>query len=105
MVAFILSVLILSLNCFPCNDQNDVCCEQKSHSSEKQTPCGDTSESEESCSPFCQCSCCSAFSMVSASLNIENTGIEIAQNRVYTDYFQISTLEIALPIWQPPQLI
>lgn len=57
----------------------------------------------DSCSPFCQCACCAGFSM-NYSIAIVSTiapYLEIPK----TSFLSSEVIEIALPIWQPPQIV
>lgn len=58
---------------------------------------------KDACSPFCQCSCCAGF-----SINHFVPPVFIAP--VFSDnpkssFLSSEVIEVALPIWQPPQLV
>ena len=58
---------------------------------------------QDDCSPFCQCSCCAGF-----CINHIITSIEITTpggSKIQPAFLPAGILDIALPVWQPPQLI
>jgi len=63
----------------------------------------DKSCHEEACSPFCQCACCAGFSVNHFIASI--TFVPPYQGRSVFAYLPSDVLDIALPIWQPPQLV
>jgi hypothetical protein len=56
----------------------------------------------DNCSPFCTCNCCTGFSFVSAPYQVAHPVLLAAQKVSFHLPAKISN--IALPIWQPPQL-
>jgi len=60
---------------------------------------GDCSDA---CSPFCQCSCCAGFSINHFVASI--IYIPPYESITKAAYLPSSVLDVALPIWQPPQL-
>ncbi len=92
---------MLGLNCMPCMDagkqSNPVNAKMEISQS---VPCQDDHEDE--CPPFCNCSCCSYFS-INQSLTISVSSTSVL-NKSFASYLPENTIEISLPIWQPPQL-
>lgn len=95
---------MLGLSCLPCSDKNAFANaninltyltpqkqeHQKTH--------------QDYCNPFCSCSCCGLTQSSSKTGSLEL--VQIQPKSSYADnYLSASTVTIALPIWQPPQLI
>lgn len=57
----------------------------------------------DACSPFCQCSCCAGFSINHSIVAIPVLNVQ--QAIPITKYFKSGITTLALPIWQPPQLV
>ena len=55
------------------------------------------------CSPFCHCTCCAVFSInhLVASIII----VPLYESTIPTAYLPTNILDVALPVWQPPQLV
>lgn len=97
--AFIMALLVITLNGVPCADVHEL---------SKQIPGKETKKTQqpqtddESCSPFCHCSCCAGFSInhwfaqVSALLPVH-----IPQHH---SRYIASLIEISFSVWQPPKL-
>ena len=101
LTAFILAILVLILSCLPCADVDtlpDIKTELAKHSGS--VPHHDH---KDLCSPFCHCSCCSTYSLVSIPLLLPDV-TERPVAPVYTAYISKAVIEISLPVWQPPQL-
>lgn len=102
-IAFILAVLIMAFSCLPCDDSGLDHFASK-HEQEHKAPCSHhESDLEDSCSPFCHCSCCSIFSIVNPPISVP----AISSGNFTLTHFShqsVRIFEIALPIWQPPQL-
>lgn len=101
-LTYILALMILALNCVPCmdganekntNNSNSVI----SKSSEKKQ-----STESDSCSPFCTCNCCPGFTFVNKNFQLVHPFLCKAEKIALHLPFKITN--IALPIWQPPQL-
>ncbi|AMR32500.1 hypothetical protein A0256_14230 [Mucilaginibacter sp. PAMC 26640] len=58
--------------------------------------------SQESCPPFCTCSCCSTARYVAA--NQVTTIFVKTLVPVYPDYSSLAVQEQPIKIWQPPQI-
>lgn len=99
--AAIMAVVVLALSVMPCADKDNFINAGKTeiantinHQSDPQ---------QDNCSPFCQCACCAGFSVnhFIASIAI----VELFQSKTQTAFLPGGVLDIALPIWQPPQLV
>jgi hypothetical protein len=99
--AFILSMFFMSLALFPCQDNEDMALSvihvsiQKSHS-------GDNHADQESCPPFCSCSCCSTARQLTSMITM--TVFSQTVTHLYPDYAISAIQEQAIKIWQPPQI-
>lgn len=98
LLSFIGIVLVLALNLVPCGDAvaglNSSVNIEKAHHSER---------NNDNCSPFCNCACCSAASVIKDALLIS---IPFADHLpVRTVHLTGKFIAVDLPIWQPPQLI
>jgi len=98
--AFIMAVIVLALSCIPCCDVSATCERSKMEikgSQDNETQQGDV------CSPFCACTCCAGF-----SINYKVPGIQSLPKLLdinYSPSYFSALIKIALPIWQPPQLV
>jgi len=101
--ALILSLITLCLSLYPCGDADTCIDEQRpdpiAGSDHEHSP-----RDEDSCTPFCVCSCCSTHMQVpldfSLSLFLENHNTKVS-----TFYLDRPLLMDGLSIWQPPRLI
>lgn len=98
----IMAFLVLALSCLPCADKD---CVGKDDVKTALTKSADETHKshDDSCSPFCHCSCCSSY-LVAQSIPF------FTFNRTYSSaYFETlvddDLIEISLPVWQPPQLV
>ncbi|HEX7365542.1 MAG TPA: DUF6660 family protein [Pelobium sp.] len=96
----ILLLLILAMNFKPCADQifigkNDVVVSQLETAHNHSHP--------DDCSPFCYCACCAIRSFSSTQLALNHfTSAAITQK---PPFVLGGSLQISLPIWQPPKLV
>lgn len=58
---------------------------------------------QDDCSPFCTCTCCAGFSINHFIAAISS--IPPYESNLITLFLSTEVIEIALPIWQPPQLV
>lgn len=99
--AFFMATMVLLLSVRPCNDRpvpenGDTYAKIiKSHSHQD-------SDNSDLCSPFCCCSCCCSVSVTKIIATQETPVADIPA--FYQSLYTGSLSEIALPIWQPPQL-
>ncbi|MBD1362571.1 hypothetical protein IDJ77_02005 [Mucilaginibacter sp. ZT4R22] len=99
-IAFIFSFYFTLLTLLPCQDRDDMIGSithvtlQKNHSPNDE-------RGQETCPPFCTCSCCSTARQLTATIN---TGIHTQQVvREYPDYGIPAIQKQPIKIWQPPQ--
>ncbi len=99
--AFIMAFLILALSVMPCADANAVDVKAKTEFSKHSQP--HPENHPDACSPLCACNCCSGVAFFSA---IKKTGlVSLYVSPVYNSDIAPRLFSIALPIWQPPQLV
>ena len=101
-LAFIVSILVLAQSVMPCGDKESITSEAKSKTeltkANNQQP-----DQRDDCSPFCSCSCCAGVAFLAPSMKVSYL---IAQmTPVYYGTITTHLFRIALPIWQPPQLV
>lgn len=102
-ICFIFVFLITVLSVKPCSDklfsvEDDASIIAKTSQKADQSK----AEHEDLCSPFCQCSCCSTSTIISAP-----TSLTILLNVVqykYTELLPEKVLNASTSIWQPPKL-
>jgi hypothetical protein len=100
--AFILSCIILALSCLPCRDGIVARLEKGKIEFAKSTNSQQDTHKSDACSPFCSCSCCTGTNFSFTLVTVDNI---IFHNAKHAAALIPSSLrEIALPIWQPPQL-
>jgi hypothetical protein len=101
-LAFILAIMVLSFSMIPCADaagllgQDHVKVEYASQ--DKHDDAG-----IDGCTPFCICTCCAGFSVNCLSTFISK--LNLPHRTPYSSFIQENPKNIALPIWQPPQLL
>lgn len=101
--AFIMAVVVLALSIMPCADDANAMNGSKAKTELTKSPHQKDSSQSEACSPFCQCSCCAGFSinhLVAAITSIPQYG-----GNPTSSFLPANVREVALPIWQPPQLV
>ena len=101
--AFIMAFIVLALSVMPCADQDNSPNDSEQKTLITKTAHTNSDQQAGDCSPFCQCSCCAGF-----ALNHLQT--VISQLPEFSDRPEASPISsdlfsIALPIWQPPQLV
>jgi hypothetical protein len=101
--AFILAFLVLGLSCLPCLD--DVFAmnagKEKMEITKKHNQ--DRQDHNDACSPFCQCACCTGFSINHFIVLVP--AIQLFSNNLICCFLSSEAIGIALPVWQPPQLV
>ncbi|WP_371878186.1 DUF6660 family protein [Chitinophaga pendula] len=100
--AFIMACIVLALSCTYCTDGASV---MKGNNQKVAIKKSDNSRNNQSdnCSPFCQCSSCPGF-YISKSINSSEL-IVFQTSPQFSVLHSSNVIGIALPIWQPPQLI
>src|SRR5689334_3616848 len=97
--AFLMAFLVMALSVMPCADGGAFGKEPVKIAKTHQ----DNSPQEDDCSPFCQCACCAGFSIQPAIVTI--SPVAFYNSVEHGGFYNPATIDIALPIWQPPQLV
>lgn len=102
-VALILAFLVLALSVMPCADADAAINDGKDKSKITRTIEREQHNDDDACSPFCYCACCASFSInhFIASIIV----IPPYRNNSTGSFLPADVVEVALPIWQPPQLV
>ncbi|WP_394333524.1 DUF6660 family protein [Cnuella takakiae] len=102
-LGFIMAFLVLVLSCLPCADQGmSSGIKDVKHELVKKMKSPESGD-EDSCSPFCQCSCCPGFSIAHPLLAYDFSTKHISL--LFPPPTSSKQIGIPLPIWQPPQLV
>ncbi|WP_143774322.1 DUF6660 family protein [Niastella vici] len=101
--AFIMAVIVLMQSWMPCADDAAVSTGAKANTIISKSPAQQKDKNHnDNCSPFCQCACCAGFSINHSFASV--SALEVICSQHFTSYLPINIIEIALPVWQPPQL-
>jgi hypothetical protein len=99
---FILSFFLLYLSCLPCSDSTEANAKSEvkiSVSTNQQ----EHSNSNEACTPFCNCSCCAASAFYSPLNKVQDAKI-VFQPEKFPLYNESFNSEVSYSIWQPPKI-
>lgn len=101
-IAFIMAVMVLALSVMPCADDANAANSSKAKMELTKSTHQKDSPQNEACSPFCQCSCCTGFTInhFVATINV----IPQYNTNPISSFLPSDVREVALPVWQPPQL-
>ena len=97
-----MTVMVLALSCMPCMD--DAYAMNSSNAKTEFSKPGKQQEHNDTdaCSPFCTCNCCTGFTFLFTPYQIDHSISLSAEKTAFHLPSKIS--DIALPVWQPPQL-
>ena len=101
--AFLMAIMVLALGVMPCADDANAMDNSKAKTELTKSTHQKDSPQSEACSPFCQCSCCAGFYInhFIASIII----IPLYGGNSSCRFLPADVNEVALPIWQPPQIV
>lgn len=101
--AFIMAFLVLALSVMPCADAGATIYDGKAKSEITKTTDAQGHTDADACSPFCYCACCASFSInhFIVSFNIIPPNV----SNPISSYLPADIIEVALPVWQPPQIV
>ncbi|MES2276236.1 MAG: DUF6660 family protein [Bacteroidota bacterium] len=99
--AFIFSLYITSLALIPCQDREDTIA-SFNHVSVQKSHAVNDERGQESCPPFCTCSCCSTARQLTETITMGVFTKPVT--RVYPGYTIPAIQEQSIKIWQPPQI-
>jgi hypothetical protein len=100
-VAFIFSLYFTLLALLPCQDREDMIASVMHVTVQKSRSC-DEQKGQETCPPFCTCSCCSTARHLTTTVFFSVFTKTVI--RVYAEYSIPGLLEQSINIWQPPQI-
>ncbi|MHA4811312.1 DUF6660 family protein [Flavitalea flava] len=101
---FFMAFLLLTLSCMPCGDDFLSVPDGKTRSEISKRPLRNQDHKDtDTCPPFCQCSCCATFSINDGIQAVSITDQGALPN--YYSHLSFRVQKMALPIWQPPQLV
>jgi hypothetical protein len=95
---YLMAFLVLSLSCFPCADNAPAAMNESK--TEMSMPAHPQDNHEDNCSPFCQCSCCSGFSINHFITFFSPSPIICSKD--FPVFRPAGPSKISLPVWQPP---
>jgi len=102
-LTFIMAFLVLTLSCLPCADCDAVMKDNKAKTALTKTSGAKHNDHEDSCSPFCHCTCCSTHLVVQ---NIPFFSFNrFSSFTHFQSLIEDNLLERSNPVWQPPQLV
>ena len=110
LIASILAIYILLLSCLPCADAETTAgvpvmtATEAAHNGSTNNPHGHHDTAPDLCSPFCHCSCCVVFTIVSNAVIIPVQPAAL-HTPVLPGYCHTHTNSISLPVWQPPRSV
>jgi MFS family permease len=101
--AFIMAFLVLALSVMPCADAGAAIYDGKAKSEITKTTDARGHTDADACSPFCYCACCASFSInhFIVSFNIIPPNV----SNPISSFLPADVIEVALPVWQPPQIV
>ena len=99
--ALIMAILVLALSIMPCADGGAN--ESEATTIVKKANHQQSDPQQDDCSPFCQCSCCGTFSPNHSITTLSYIPSCLIISK--SSFLPANIIEVALPIWQPPQLV
>ena len=102
-IAFLMAVMVIAQSIMPCTDMPNTIANKMANANISDSGNKHDHSTSDVCSPFCQCSCCAGFfinhfiAVVSSDLPLQSPAIAA--------HLPFNTLDISLPVWQPPQLV
>ncbi|WP_143167080.1 DUF6660 family protein [Mucilaginibacter sp. OK098] len=101
-LAFIFSIYFVLLALLPCQDRNEIAAHVKIHAAVQQSHSGNDLCGQETCPPFCSCTCCSTARQLTSNPALTIFTQTIA--RSYAEHAVAAIREQSIAIWQPPQI-
>lgn len=100
--AFFLAILVLGQSMLPCSDSDLAARHVKAKTEMTKALHSHESPGLDDCSPFCQCACCAVFSVNHSTVSVNL--VPVYNNTLQAGWIPSYALDMALPVWQPPQL-
>lgn len=101
--AFIMALMVLVLSFMPCMDDAYAMNSQNAKSLISKSGQPQEHNDTDACSPFCTCNCCTGFTVLLTPQNVNHSNTLSTEKSSFHLPSKIS--DIALPVWQPPQLV
>lgn len=98
-----MAFLVLALSLMPCADTDDAANDGNAKTEVAKSNHQAGIPQQDDCSPFCQCSCCAGFCINHSIASVVFTVSYGSKTEIA--FLPAGTLDIAFPIWQPPQLV
>jgi hypothetical protein len=106
LLSLLLALLVLCLSCLPCSDEVPAMALQISSPAHIPADTDHPADSHEDlCSPFCQCACCAVACTVPVMIRAVLATPSPALEKPAAAYLAERPVHMALPVWQPPQLV
>jgi hypothetical protein len=100
--AFIMSIIVLALSCMPCMDEASAMKNEKAKIEISKPGTEQTTDHNDSCSPFCTCDCCAGFSINHSMTSFSI--LDLTSSNIYSSFLPSHLIRVSLPIWQPPRV-
>lgn len=101
----LLAVMVLTLSCMPCSDAIGLPFNTAKTATTAQDSHKNEQDHKDLCSPFCQCSCCSLAYALPLAAPLAPAEKPLWTSRIFAMPVLHFPSGIALPVWQPPQLV
>lgn len=95
--------MVLALSCMPCMDDAYAMNNGKAKAEVSKSATPQEHNDTDNCSPFCACNCCAGFTFLFAPYKTKFPVLLSAEKFAY--HLPAKITNVALPIWQPPQLV
>jgi hypothetical protein len=102
-MALLFSIYFAVLAILPCQDREDMIASVMHLTIKKGHACNDQ-KGQETCPPFCTCSCCSTARILTAKADLK-LDVKVGLRKEYPQQTVPAVQEQALAIWQPPQIV
>jgi len=100
-LSFLCVMMVLVLNFVPCADAHET--EEAQTVTAASHGQQESSSHSDDCTPFCHCSCCASTVVVKLTAS-PAVPFKIS-NSTYIPHFEGNSMDVSLPIFQPPKLI
>jgi hypothetical protein len=98
-----MAFLVLILSILPCTDTGITTNDGKAKTEISKQGQHKNNTQQDDCSPFCSCTCCAGISLNHFIASIHF--IPVYKTKPQAAHLRANVISVALPVWQPPQLI